>query len=131
YSDNLEHLLGPAREKNEALRTEHEDMARSLQALFEECAFHVLNGLWERTKNPRLCLAGGCGMNSVANGKIRENTPFRQVYIQPAASDNGTALGAAYYTWNHTLGNARAFVMEHGYWGTDYPNARPVVEARE
>jgi carbamoyltransferase len=122
YSDELEELLGPARRKGEALSTDHEDMARSVQALFEECAFHVLNGLWKRTENPRLCLAGGCGMNSVANGKIRSNTPFREVYIQPAASDNGTALGAAYYAWNQILGNPRSFVMEHGYWGTEYPN---------
>jgi carbamoyltransferase len=62
-------------------------------------------------------------MNSVANGKIRSHTPFRNVYIQPAASDNGTALGAALYAWHQVLGNPRAFVMEHGYWGTEYPKA--------
>jgi carbamoyltransferase len=123
YSDELEHLLGPARQPNAPLTSEHEDMARSLQELYEECAFHVLNGLWERTKNPRLCLAGGCAMNSVANGKIRDRTPFRDVYVQPAASDNGTALGAAYYVWNQVLAKPRTFVMEHGYWGTAYPGA--------
>lgn len=123
YSDELERHLGPARHKDELLTAYHEDMASSLQAVFEECAFHVLNALWERTKNPRLCLAGGCGMNSVANGKIRANTPFRDVYIQPAAGDNGTALGAAYYVWNQTLGESRAFEMQHAYWGTEYPDA--------
>lgn len=121
FSPELEQLLGTARHKDEPLTTDHEDMASSLQAVFEECAFHILNALWERTKNPRLCLAGGCGMNSVANGKIRANTPFREVYIQPAAGDNGTALGAAYHVWNQTLGESRAFVMEHAYWGTEYP----------
>jgi carbamoyltransferase len=120
YSDALEDLLGPARKEGIALSSEHEDLAASVQALFEECAVHVLNGLWERTKNPRLCLAGGCGMNSVANGKIRKNTPFTSVYIQPAAGDNGTALGAAYHVWHQELGNPRSFVMEHGYWGTSY-----------
>jgi carbamoyltransferase len=71
-------------------------------------------------------------MNSVANGKIRANTPFEQVYIQPASGDNGTALGAAYYIWNQLLGNPRSFVMEHGYWGTEYPEADvgPAIEAR-
>jgi carbamoyltransferase len=123
FSSELETLLGPARQKEEKLTPHHEDIARSVQALFEECAFHVLNGLWKRTGNPRLCLAGGCAMNSVANGKIREKTPFREVYIQPAASDNGTALGAAYYVWNQVLGNARSFEMNHGYWGTEYPDA--------
>lgn len=82
---------------------------------------HVLNGLWERRPLGALCLAGGCAMNSVANGKIRKRTPFRSVYIQPAAGDNGTALGAAYYVWHQVLGRRRAFAMEHGYWGTAHP----------
>jgi len=120
FSPELEKLLGRARREGERLTADHEDLASSVQALFEECAFHVLNGLWDRTKNTNLCLAGGCGMNSVANGKIRANTPFKNVYIQPAASDNGTALGAAYYVWNQTLNGDRRFVMEHAYWGTEY-----------
>jgi carbamoyltransferase len=123
YTPELERLLGPARAKDEPLSTYHENLARSLQAVYEEAAFHVLNGLWERTKNPRLCMAGGCAMNSVANGKIRTHTPFTDVYVQPAASDNGTALGAAFYVWNQVLGKPRGFVMEHGYWGTEYPDA--------
>ena len=123
YTSELERLLGPARAKDEPLAPYHENVARSLQALYEECAFHVLEGLWERTHNPRLCMAGGCAMNSVANGKIRSNTPFTDVYVQPASSDNGTALGAAYYVWNQVLEMPRGFVMEHGYWGTEYPSA--------
>ena len=123
FSDELATLLGPGRRKEEPVRAEHEDMARSLQTVFEEAAFHVLNALYDRTQNPRLCLAGGCAMNSVANGKIREHTRFRDLYIQPAAGDNGTALGAAYYVWNQVLNNGREFVMEHGYWGTQYPVA--------
>jgi len=132
YSDKLEELLGPSRSKEQPLTEKHENIARSLQAVYEECAFHVLNGLWERTKNPRLCLAGGCAMNSVANGKIRANTPFTDVYIQPASGDNGTALGAAYFVWNQVLGNRRSFVMEHGYWGTEYPDSdvSPIVSSR-
>src|SRR5450759_2023585 len=116
YTSEINQLLGPARAKGEPLTPKHENIARSLQAVYEECAFHVLNGLWERTKNPRLCLAGGCAMNSVANGKVRSNTPFEELYIQPASGDNGTALGAAYYVWNQVLGNPRSFQMEHGYW---------------
>jgi carbamoyltransferase len=133
YTDKLEKLLGPARGKDEPLTPRHEDIARSLQAVYEECAFHVLNGLYERTKNPRLCMAGGCAMNSVANGRIRANTPFTDVYIQPAAGDNGTALGAAYYVWNQLLRQPRSFVMEHGYWGTEYPDADVVrrIDARD
>jgi carbamoyltransferase len=133
YSDKLEQLLGPARREGEPLTTRHEDLARSLQTVYEECAFHVLNGLYERTKNRRLCMAGGCAMNSVANGKIRSNTPFRDVYIQPAAGDNGTALGAAYYVWHQVLGQPSGFVMEHGYWGTSYRDAdvSPIIAGRD
>src|SRR5687768_5761064 len=133
YTAELERLLGPTREKGEPLSPHHENIARSLQAVYESCAFHVLNGLWDRTKNPRLCLAGGCAMNSVANGKVRDATPFTDVYIQPAAGDNGTALGAAYQVWNQILEKPRGFVMEHGYWGTEYPNAdiTALVTARD
>ena len=88
---------------------------------------HVLNGLWERTHLDSLCMAGGCAMNSVANGKVRQRTPFRTVYIQPAAGDNGTALGAACFVWHQTLGHARGFVMEHGYWGTSHDADRVVA----
>ena len=133
YSPALEKLLGPPRDKDAPLTKRDENLARSLQAVYEECAFHILNGLWERTKNPRLCMAGGCAMNSVANGKVRANTPFEELYIQPASGDNGTALGAAYYVWNQVLGKPRSFVMEHGYWGTSYPAAdvSPIVDARD
>jgi len=61
-------------------------------------------------------------MNSVANGKVRSRTPFKEVYVQPAASDNGTALGAAYYVWHQSLGNPRSFAMGHAFWGTSYHN---------
>jgi carbamoyltransferase len=123
YSSALEELLGPTRSSDEPLTTRHEDIARSLQTVYEEALYHVLNDLHERTGNPRLCLAGGCAMNSVANGKIRSRTGFRDLYIQPAASDKGTALGAAYYVWHQLLDKPRRFVMEHAYWGTEYPNA--------
>lgn len=117
YSAKLEALLGPARNPKEPLEPRHEAIAASLQVVFEEAAFHVLNGVYERTRLPRLCLAGGCAMNSVANGKIRTHTPFEEIYVQPAAGDNGTALGAALYVWHHVLGHPRRFVMDHAYWG--------------
>ncbi len=122
YSPALESLLGPARNPEDPVEREHEDVAHSLQALYEECCFHILDDLWERTRNPRLCLAGGCAMNSVANGKVRDRTPFEALYVQPAAADNGTALGAAYHVWHQVLGQPRAFVMDHAYWGTAYPD---------
>ncbi len=124
YSDRLTHLLGPAREPSAPLTEREEDIAHSLQVVYEDCALHVLNGLWEETRQDAVCLAGGCAMNSVANGKVRQRTPFTSVYIQPAAGDNGTALGAAYYVWHETLRHERAFVMEHAYWGTSHDAER-------
>jgi carbamoyltransferase len=117
FSSELETLLGPARQATEPVTPRHEAIAASLQVVFEDAEFHVLNGLYERTKLSRLCLAGGCAMNSVANGKIRQRTPFTEVYIQPASGDNGTALGAAFYVWHQVLRKPRRFVMTHGYWG--------------
>ncbi len=116
----LEDLLGPRRNPAQPLTPRDENIAHSLQVVYEEGLMHILEGLWDKTRNPRLCLSGGCAMNSVANGKIRTRTQFTDVYIQPASSDNGTALGAAFYVWNQVLGNPRHFVMEHGYWGQEH-----------
>jgi carbamoyltransferase len=124
FTSKLEDLLGPTRAYEEPVTPKHEAIAASLQVVFEEAAFHVLNGVHEQTKMKRLCLAGGCAMNSVANGKIRENTPFEEIYIQPASGDNGTALGAAYWVWNQVLNEPRKFVMSHGFWGPAFTNGQ-------
>jgi carbamoyltransferase len=124
YNPNLEALLGgPARKPDEPITPRHEAIAASLQVVFEEAAFHVLNALHRRTRLKRVCLAGGCAMNSVMNGKVRERTPFEDVYVQPAAADNGTALGAAFYVWHEEMGRPRRFVMEHAYWGPAFDAA--------
>ena len=123
YTDKLEALLGPARKSDQALDQRHEAIAASLQVVFEDAAFRLLNALYARTRLPRLCLAGGCAMNSVMNGKIRSMTPFTEVYVQPAAADNGTALGAASYVWHQELHRERSFVMDHAYWGPEFTDA--------
>jgi carbamoyltransferase len=120
FSDRLEQELGAGRRRDEPLLPRHEALAASLQVVFEEAAFHVLNGLHAATRVKTLCLAGGCAMNSVANGKIRQRTPFESIYVQPASGDNGTALGAAYWVWHQVLGRPRGFVMRHGYWGPEF-----------
>jgi carbamoyltransferase len=124
YTPRLEALLGPARRADEALEPRHEAIAASLQVIFEEAAFHVLDGLYRKTRLKRLCLAGGCAMNSVLNGKIRERTPFEEIYVQPAAADNGTALGAAFHVCHQVLGAPRDFVMEHAFWGGAFGDER-------
>ena len=123
FTDRLIDRLGPARRPDEPVGKRHEDIAASVQRVFEEAAFHVLRGVHARVPLDTLCLAGGCAMNSVANGKIRQHTPFKNVFIQPAAGDNGTALGAALQAW-HAGGDRPAGArMEHSYWGTEYDAA--------
>src|SRR3990172_11041312 len=130
YSANMEKAFGSARKRKEPITKKHENVAASMQAMYEQAFFHLLNHVYKRTKVPILCLAGGCAMNSVANGKIFDKTPFKEVYIQPAAGDAGGALGAAYYVWHQILGNERNFVMETAYWGPQFNEAELSEELR-
>ncbi len=120
FTDKLIGLLGPAREKGDQITQRHKDIAASLQVMYEEAFFVMLNKLYDMTGSDNLCVAGGCAMNSVANGKIFDKTEFKNVYIQPAAGDAGGAIGAAFYLWNTLLGNKRNFVMKHAYWGSSF-----------
>ncbi len=120
FTPALEHLLGPRRLAQEPLDQRHWDIAASAQALYEEIFFHVLNAAHRFSRSPNLALAGGCAMNSVANGKIFENTPFKEVYVQSAAGDAGGAIGAAYVVWHDTLGQDRRYFMNHAYWGPQF-----------
>jgi carbamoyltransferase len=120
YSDALVELLGPARETGAPLTELYEDVAASLQLVLEEAYLHLCRTLHERTGLTSLCLAGGVALNAVANGRILAETPFRDLYVQPAAGDSGIAVGAAYYVWNQELGRPRSFVMEHAYTGPAY-----------
>ena len=122
FSDEFIETFGPARLAGEPLTSLHEDIAASLQARLEEVSFHILNQLHQQTKTNRLCLAGGVAYNSVMNGKILLNTPFREVFVQPAAGDSGTALGVCYYIHNVLLQQPRSFVMEHAYTGPEFAN---------
>lgn len=123
FSPEMERLLGPRRTSGEPITERHEQIAASLQLRYEEAFFHLLNHVYEQVKIPNLCVAGGCGMNSVANGKIFERTPFKEVYIQAAAGDAGGAIGAAFYVWNQTLQHSRSFVLESAYWGPQFSEA--------
>ncbi|MCC6174679.1 MAG: carbamoyltransferase [Chloroflexi bacterium] len=96
------------------------DVAASVQATTEQAIINIANYLHKRTGSKRLCMAGGVAYNSVANGRLLRETPFDEVYIQPAAGDSGGALGAALYAYHVLLGKPRRFVMEHAYWGQAY-----------
>jgi carbamoyltransferase len=119
FSPALEDLLGSRRLPTEPLEDRHRDIARSAQAMYEEAFFHLLGVLHERCGLTDLALAGGCAMNSVANGKVRRMTPFRRVYVQAAAGDAGGAIGSAFAVW-HKLDGKRTFVMDHAYWGPEF-----------
>ena len=123
FSPEMERLLGPRRAPGEPITHRHEQIAASLQQRYEEAFLHLLNHVYEQVKIPNLCLAGGCAMNSVANGKIFHRTPFKEVYIQAAAGDAGGAIGAAFYVWNQTLQRSRNFVLESAYWGPQFSEA--------
>jgi carbamoyltransferase len=138
YSDKLCELLGPTRAPTDALEPKHRDIARSAQAMYEESFFHILNTLHARYKVDDLTLAGGCAMNSVANGKVKRETPFKRVYVQPAAGDAGGAIGAAIHIWHKLNGGSAPLasrasalegdrldsriVMDRAYLGPQYSN---------
>jgi carbamoyltransferase len=121
FTPALEELLGPARNPKEDLEQRHKDIAASLQQVYEERFFSLVRTLQKRTGLARLALAGGCAMNSLANGKLFAATDLQDVYIQAAAGDAGTALGAALWVHYGELGAPRnGFVMEHCSWGPEY-----------
>jgi carbamoyltransferase len=139
FSPELEGLLGTSRSKAEDLTQRHMDIARSIQDMFEEALFHLLDTLYSRHHLKTLALAGGCAMNSVANGKVARRSHFRQLYVQSAAGDAGGAIGAAIYVW-HQQGESkvrtdpkpqilagdeisRPYVMDHAYLGPDADDA--------
>ena len=120
YSDKLVETFGPARAPRGEITSLYQDVAASMQKRLEEVYLRIVGKLRERTEATNLCLAGGVALNAVANGRIRPEAGFDGLYIQPAAGDSGTAVGAAYHVWNQELGQPRGFVMTHAYTGPEY-----------
>ena len=132
FSRHMESLFGAPRAKHAEITTRDEDLAFGLQASFEKVYMHLLHLLHRLVPEERLVLAGGCALNSVANGKIFDATPFRATCIQPAAGDDGLALGAALYTSNVILKEGKRWVMRDAFLGPEYGEAelRRVLEER-
>jgi len=121
FSPKMADLLGPARDPEDPeFFGKWADIAHSAQVVYEEIFFHVLEDLQRRTGLDKLALAGGCALNSVANGKIFERTKFRELFAQPAAGDDGTAIGAAFYVEHAILGRPRGYVMRDAYTGLGF-----------
>ncbi len=106
------------------------DIAASIQQVTEEVLVSMANHLYRTTRCPYLCMAGGVALNSVANYKILRQTPFEEIYVQPAAGDAGGALGAALYAYHVWLGKPRAFILEHAFWGEEYGPAAVAAALR-
>jgi carbamoyltransferase len=123
YSDRLVKELGEPREKDGELTQRDQDIACGLQRVFERYYMHLLRVLHRSAPTERIAMAGGCVLNSVANGKLLLDTPFRQTCIQPAAGDDGLALGAALYVSNAILREGRRWEMKDAYLGNDFADA--------
>lgn len=131
YSDAWGELFGPHRGPGDEIAQRHRDIASSLQAILEECYFHILNNLYTKTKIDTLCMCGGVALNCVANGKILDQTPFKKIYMPPAPGDAGTAIGAAYYIYHQILRRPRSFVMGHAYWGPEFKDEQIELALRQ
>jgi carbamoyltransferase len=124
FSDRMEKLFGEPRQPHAEITQREMDLAFALQHRFEEVFFHLLNQLHRRVPLEDLAIAGGCALNSVANGKLFDRTPFRRTYIQPAAGDEGLAIGAALHTYHSVLKQPRRHELKHSYLGPEFSDSR-------
>ncbi|MBX7054540.1 MAG: hypothetical protein K1X36_06255 [Pyrinomonadaceae bacterium] len=122
FSDAIVKELGPARKPGEELTEHHWNIASSAQKALEDTAIDLVKAIHEMTGEENLCMAGGVAFNSVMNGRIFHETPFKRFYVQPAAGDAGCSLGAAYFVSNQLLKKPRSFVMDQAYWGPGFTN---------
>jgi carbamoyltransferase len=120
FSDEILSVMGPARRPDEEISVKHQNIAASAQRVLEDVVLHLLERLHRETGEENLCLAGGVAFNSVMNGRIINESPFKRIFIQPAAGDAGCSLGAAFLTYHQVLKHPRSFQMEHAYWGPSF-----------
>jgi carbamoyltransferase len=123
FSPRLVEAFGEARAPRSELLDRHRDLAASVQTVLEENYFKLLNFIQKKTGRKAVCMAGGVALNCVANGMLFERTDFSDVYVQPAAHDAGTSIGAALYVWHQILGQPRSYTMRHVYYGPEHSSA--------
>ncbi|MBS1189737.1 MAG: carbamoyltransferase [Rhodocyclaceae bacterium] len=116
----LEARFGPPRRRGEPFEERHYDLAASLQKALEETVLHLAAWLREQSGEDQLCLAGGVALNCVMNARLRDSGLYDEVWVQPAAGDAGTALGAALWVDHQARGGPRRWTMEHAYLGPSY-----------
>jgi carbamoyltransferase len=121
---NLEELFGPTRKKGDEFTAHHFNIAHSLQKVLQETVLELVKWFHRKTGMESLCLAGGVALNCVMNAYLRDHSPFKNIWVQPAAGDAGTALGAALWIdAEERKSPDRKFVMDHAYWGPDFSDA--------
>jgi len=113
-------LGGPVRKPESEVTKRHEDIAAALQMLTEEIMTKMLKHVYKATKCGNIVIAGGVGLNSVFNGKILRNTPFKNIWIQPDAGDGGTSIGAALYICHSILNHERIYHFKHAFLGPEF-----------
>jgi len=123
FSKKFVEEFGSPRESESSMERRFENIAAALQKTTEDIGIYLANHLYEATKLDNLCIAGGVGLNSVMNAEILKNTPFKEVFVQPACNDAGTSLGCALYVWHVCLGNGRKFQMKHAFYGPGSENS--------
>jgi carbamoyltransferase len=131
YSDHMKELFGEPRRKDEELSKRDMDLAFGVQRIFEKTYMHLLNVLHNLVPSERVAMAGGCALNSVANGKMFHETPFRETVIQPAAGDDGLSIGAALYVSNSILKEGRHQITNNAYLGESYSDAQIEAELQK
>jgi carbamoyltransferase len=104
YTDRLIQLLGPPRHPSDPISPRHMDIAASVQAVTEDAMVSLVGSFDGMTDSPNLCMAGGVALNCVANTRVAERTRFTRPFVQPAAGDNGGAIGAALYAYHSSAG---------------------------
>lgn len=119
--ERFEERFGPARLRHQEFTSHHFNIAHSLQAVLEETVLELVDWFYKETKEDNLCMAGGVALNCVLNARIRDKSAFKNVWVQPAAGDAGTALGAAIWVDARERNSAtKDFRMDHAYWGPAY-----------
>ena len=131
FSQRMVDRFGQAREPNAEITQRDMDLAYAMQHRFEEVFFHLLKQLHQRAPREDLVMAGGCALNSVANGKLFHQTAFRRTWIQPAAGDEGLAIGAALHAYSATLQQPRRYQMKNAYLGPEFSDARIEADLKQ
>ena len=121
-SPKFHKIFGEPRKHGEEFKPHHMNVAAAFQRVLENKVLEICNILHQKTNAKYLVISGGVSLNSVMNGRIVRESAFEDVYVMPAAGDNGTAIGAAYYLYNGILKNTRNYIHENPYVGTEYSN---------